>query len=234
MSEETTTAATPEVNTAAIVDAIKSKFDNKVDVLETKFHFKKVTDSAGNDYKRPTVGLKVPRPSLEGLLEILTSGVQENASPKDKNQFDLVFEAIGDVILARARELVNAQEDVTQDNFPMEQLSWEAIANLPKAERKGGGISQDTWKEFVADYVEVMLGVTGKAKDKLEMACKVYLNKFQQTKTDKPVLKLLKDQLTLYISHTPKAEDFAECVEFLVNKADTFINAESTKLLDNL
>jgi hypothetical protein len=207
--------------------AIEPNFNKLVDNVEAKFHFKKTTDEAGNEYKRPTVELKLPVPSVEGIMDILTKEGNEK-------ELELLRDAVNDVIFQRARELVNEKEDISQENFPFDQVTWEAIANLPKAERRGGGISKETWEEFAKDYIAVMPGATGKAVDKVSLAAKVFLNKFNAVKTDKKVLALLKAQLGVYITASPKAEEFVDCVEFLDKKAQTLIEADSSNLLDAL
>lgn len=213
---ENVTSAVPEAN-----------FNKLIDMVEAKFHFKKTTDEAGNETKRPTVELKLPVPSVEGIMDILT---KEN----NEKELELLRDAINDVIFQRARELVNDKEDISQENFPFEEVLWEKIANLPKAERRGGGISKETWEEFAKDYISVMPAATGKAADKVALAAKVFLNKFNAVKTDKKVLALLKAQLAIYITASPKAEEFVDCVEFLDKKAQTLIEADSSNLLDAL
>lgn len=205
---------------------IVANFDNKVDVKDYKFHFKKVKDEAtGLESKRPTVELSLPIPSVEGIIAILEAGGK---------QLELLQEAVAEVIVSRARELVNDKEDISQDNFPMEELAWEKIATLPKAERRGGGIGKETWEEFSKDYVAVMPAITGKTAEQIGNAAKILLNKFNAVKTNKPVLKLLKEQLGLYATNSPNAETYAECVAFLVDKADSLINMDEAALLANL
>lgn len=209
-----------------VVAAIKANFNNLVDVVDTKFHFKKITDeTTGLESKRPTVEIKLPRPSVEGIIDIIGKGGKE---------LDLLLEAVGDVVLQRAREIINDKEDITQDNFPLDELSWEKIANLPKAERRGGGISKELWDDFAKDYVAIMPAVTNKPVEKIALAAKVFLNKFNAVKTDKKVLSLLKGQLALYVTSSPNAENFVDCVDFLDKKAQSLIDADSSNLLDNL
>lgn len=211
------------------VTAIKAQFNNLVDVVDAKFHFKKKTDEvSGVESKRPTIELKLPRPSVEGVIEILTNG-------GDK-QIALLLEAVGNIVLDRARELINddIKEELNQENFPLDQLYWESIANQPAAERRGGGIPKETWDEFAKDYEAVMPAVTGKPIENIKRATKVYLSKFSMVKTDKKVLELLRGQLGLYLQHTPNAEVFMECYVFLDKKAETLLKAESSSLLDAL
>lgn len=223
---ETAATAVTEEQKAAIHAAIRANFNNKVDVKEMKFHFKKVKDEAtGLEVKRPTVELQLPVPSVEGIIEILEAGGK---------QLDLLLEAVTDVIATRARELVNDDDKLSQDTIDLSKLSWEAISNLPKAERRGGGISKEIWEEFGKDYIAVMPTVTGKTAEQIGNASKILLNKFNAVKTNKPVLKLLKDQIAIYVSNSPNAETYTDCVQFLVDKAETLINMDEAALLANL
>ena len=216
---ETTAQATPIAN-----------FDNTVDKVTVKFNFRKVVtkDEVSGvevESKRPTVELDLPLLSVEGIVKVFEAGGK---------QLDLLVEAVREVQISRARELVNEKEDITAANFPYDQLLWDAIANLPKAERRGGGIPKETWEEFSKDYVAVMPAVTGKSIEQVTNAAKILLNKFQLVKTNKPVLKLLKDQVALYANSSPNAEQYSDCIQFLVEKADTFINLDDAALLANL
>lgn len=218
---ETTTAEVPAKH-----QEIKANFDNKVDVRETKFHFRKVKDEAtGIESKRPTVTIPVPTPSVEGIIAIIEAGGKG---------LELLLDAAYEVVVEQARQYINENENATEENFPYSQLGWDFIANLPKAERRGGGISKETWEEFSKDYIAVMPAATGKPKESVELAAKVFINKFAQVKTDKKVITLLKQYLALYVNTSPNAEQFAECIEFLDKKADTLLAADSSKLLEAL
>lgn len=208
---------------AALHTEIKAKFNNLVDVVPTNFHFRKVKDEAsGVDYKRPTVKIPLPVPSVEGIIEILQAGGK---------QLELLQEAVSAIIIENAREWINENEAANEDNFPYAKMSWEAIANLPKAERRGGGIPKEVWEAFAKDYIAVMPAVTGKTKEQVEKATKIYLTKFSTCQTDKKVLQLLKDQLAIYITNTTEGESYADCVAALDKKVETLLEADSTNLL---
>lgn len=200
---------------------VTPNYDKTLDVKDFKFNFRK--DELGN--KRAPVELRLPTPSVEGIVAILEAGGKE---------LELLLDTCADVIAAQARSIVDAREDISQDNFPMDQVLWTTIANLPKAERRGGGISKELWEAFAKDYVEVMPSVTGKSIEAVTNASKILLNKFSAVKTNKPVLSLLKGQLALYVTASQNAEQFTDCVEFLVNKADALLNMSEADLLSNL
>jgi hypothetical protein len=203
--------------------AIKAKFNNLVDIKETNFHFRKVTDEKTKIVtKRPTISLPIPVPSVEGVVEIFNAGGKG---------LELLMEAVASVIMEQAREYINEHDPVNEANFPFEKMSWEVIANLPKAERRGGGISKEVWEEFAKDYVEVMPAVTGKTKEQVELAAKVFVAKFAGATTNKPVLKVLQGQLALYAQNTTQGEQFAACIEFLSDKLEKLLSTDETNLL---
>lgn len=205
---------------------IKANFNNLVDVSETSFHFRKVKDEATKvETKRPTVLIPVPAPSVEGIVSIIETGGKG---------LELLQEAVRAIILEQAREIINDSESINEANFPYAKLSWDFIANLPKAERRGGGIPTELWTDFAKDYVEIMPAITGKTKESVELAAKVFTTKFANAKTNKPVLKLLQQQLTVYMNATTQGEQFTPVLEWLSNKLDTLIKTDETNLLLNL
>lgn len=205
---------------------IKANFNNQVDVEEVKFHFRKVkNEETGLETKRPTVAIPIPSPSVEGIIAIIEGGGKG---------LELLLEAVKSYVVEVARDHINENEGVTTESFPFDMLGWEKIANMPKAERRGGGIAKEVWEEFAKDYIAVMPGATGKSVDKITLAAKVLLNKFSAIKTNKPVLKLLQEQLTVYTNATPNAEAFVECIDFLNNKAKVLLETDSSNLLEAL
>lgn len=203
---------------------INAAYNKFLDEKEVKFSFRTVKDEAtGLESKRPTIEQKIPVPSVEGIISILEAGGK---------QLELLLDTVADVIYGRAREVLADDEKLTE--VPLDQLTWEIIANLPKAERKGRGIPKDVWEDFSKDYIAVMPSITGKTAEQIGNAAKILLNKFAQVKTNKPVINLLKGQLALYLNSSPNAESYSECVEFLVNKADTLLAADEAALLDAL
>lgn len=205
---------------------ITANYNKNVDEKEVKFNFRTVKDEAtGLESKRPSVELKLPIPSVEGIIAILEAGGK---------QLELLQEAVADIIINRARELVSDKEDASADNFPYDELAWEVIANLPKAERKGRGIAKEIWEDFSKDYIATMPAVTGKSAEQVGNAAKILLNKFSAVKSNKPVISLLKSQLGLYLNSSANAEQFSDCVEFLLQKAQTLLDADEAALLSNL
>ena len=188
-----------------------------VSLVEMKFRFKK--DKMGN--QRPTVELKnVPVPNENYVITILEKGGKE---------LKLLLEMMAGTVRNTAATIVSDDEKITAENFPMEKVSWEAIANQERAER--ATISQETWEAFAKEYLEIMPALTGKTPDQLGNAIQVYLKKFAIVKTNKPVLSKLRDQLTIFVENTKNGEDFADILELLQGKLELYLNSNDVELL---
>lgn len=205
---------------------VQANFDNKIDVKEFKFHFKTVKDKeSGIENKRPSVELKLPVPSVEGVVDILKAGGK---------QLELLLSAVESIVVAQARSILNDNDGMTAADFPMPQCTWEFIANMPDAEKRGRGIPKEVWEEFAADYIAVMPGATGKSVEQVTLAAQLFVGKFQKVKTNKPVITKLREQLAVYFNNSTQAEQFTDCVKFLDEKAETLLQADETALLANL
>lgn len=203
-------------NTAVAADTIVPNSDKLVDMKEMKFRFKK--DKLGA--QRPTVEIKAPVPSVEGIVAILEKGGKG---------LELLLEVCFDTVRGAIASYVGDNENASQETIPFDKYTWEAIATAPRAERKS--IADEIWEAFAKDYIEVMPGVTGKSVEAVTNATAVYLKKFSIVKTDKVVLNKLKDQLALYMEHTKKGEEFAEILELLNGKLDAYLKANDVELL---
>lgn len=206
---------------------IAANFDKTVDLKQVKFNFRKVKDAeTGVETKRATVELdKLPVPSVEGIVAILESG--------DDKAMSLLLEAVADVVINRARDVINENEAITSENFDYSVCNWMTIANLEKEDRRSG-ISKETWDDFALDYVEIMPSVSGTSKEQSANAAKIFVGKFASIKAKKDVIGKLKLRLSVYAENSPRAAEFADVIDFLFKKADKLIAAKEESLEDNL
>ena len=144
------------------------------------------------------------------------------------------MDAVETVVTTQARALISDDWDLNATNMPMDKLSWEFIANMPKPERMGGGIAKEVWEDFGKDYIITMPEATGKSIDKVTLASKLLVGKLAAIKTNFPALQMLSEQLTIYINASKRAEEFAPCVAFLVDKAEKLLTTTPEQLLENL
>ena len=194
---------------------ITANSNTLVDMIPVIYRFKK--DKLGN--KRQAVELKLPVPSMEGIVEILKAGGKG---------LELLQDALLATVKGVASDFVSADEKISQDTLPVAQLYWDAIANMPKAERQT--IATEQWEAFAADYQGTMPALTGKTADQVGLAVQIYLKKFAQVKSNKNILNKLKEQLALYMD-TPNAEQFQDVLELLLRRVDTYLSAEDPVIL---
>lgn len=216
--------AVPEVPVAGSPAAIAAAVNAKTDAIkvEKKFHFKK--DKLGN--KRPTIALAIPKPTLDGVINGLG----------DEKIRDFILEILEEVVYKAARDQVGDDNKPVnkQEELDSSRLTLQFLANMPKAERTGGGISKETWEEFGADYAAVMPSRTNFSTEQIANAVKIFVGRFQPVKTQKKIITFLKGQLALWFANTPNQEDFQEVYDFLDQKAETLLAADEASLLANL
>jgi len=230
---ETKVTTIPAVNPTkeeieTLKTSIAANYNSAVNVKEVTFTFKTQTDKDTKlKTKRESLVLTLPYPSVEGVIAIMEEG---------GTQMELLMEAIESIVNVQARALIGDDDkyELNAANFPVEKLSWEAIANMPKAQRRGGGIPKETWEEFAADYLDVMPEATGKTVEQIANMVKILVNKLNNVKTSKPILEMVKVQLAVYADATTSLEDYAECLEFLLKKADACLNISAEEILSAL
>lgn len=189
---------------------------------EKKYFFKK--DELGN--KRPNVSLALPYPTDDRIEQMM----------KDEKERAILRELVYSLVEANARDQVSDEKNPVnkQEELDLTKLTLDYIANLPPSDRRGGGIAKETWETFFNDYVEVMPAATGKKKDNVENAGKLFLARLQPVKTQKKILAFLETQLALWFTSSTQQEELSEVYEFLSGKIKTFMEADETALLQNL
>lgn len=194
------------------------------------FHFRAelIKDDKGNvlekKEKHPSVNLTLNTLEAEDLLAIVQAGGKE---------LELLLESVNDVIYQEARSVV---ADALQDKKAVDQalidanadkLSWIAIANKPKAERKGNGISTEVWDAFAEDYKTVMATVQpDKTAEQIATAATHISKKFANCRFNKPVIATLRSYVAAWFVATPNQEDFGTVYEALEQRAETLLNAD--------
>ena len=225
-----------EEEMGVIRKGIKANFNFDVIVKAIAFNFKKYKDKATNiEIIRESVQLAIPYPSVEGLINIIEGKhVPEGEANKG---LDLLLECMETVVNQAARELLHDEEvgkTLNAANFPTEKLAWEFLANIPKVQRRGGGIPKETWEAFAADYIAIMPDITGKNIEATTNCAKLLQSKLGTIKTNRDVLEFVITQLAIYADNSPQIEDYQECVGFLLGKADDLLNTKPADLLANL
>lgn len=181
-----------------------------------KFNFKsrRITDESGNEIgrtkKQPSLTIDLPVPSTDEVIIMLQAGgaeavllmtqIGDTIYQAARGQFDEIIEQFGD----------DDSKEVTADMLNYDQLSISYLANLPPSSRGVQAISDEEWQAFFEDYLAVMVAATGKTEDRI----KNHINLFkrpQKAKANKEVLKVLVDQLDIYLASSGNLEDTGTC-----------------------
>ena len=194
-----------------------------------KFNFKsrRITDENGNEIgrtkKQPSLTVDLPVPSIEEVIAMLQAGGAESV---------LLMTQIGDTIYQAARgqfdEIIEQfgdddSKEVTADMLNYDQLSISYLANLPPSSRGVQAISDEEWQAFFEDYLAVMVAATGKTEDRI----KNHINLFkrpQKAKANKEVLKVLVDQLDIYLASSGNLEDTGTCAVRIRDRFNKWIS----------
>ena len=194
-----------------------------------RFNFKsrRITDEAGNEIgrtkKQPSLTVDLPVPSTDEVIAMLQSGgaeavllmtqIGDTIYQAARGQFDEVIEQFGD----------DDSKEVTADMLNYDQLSISYLANLPPSSRGVQAVSDEEWQAFFEDYLAVMVAATGKTEDRI----KNHINLFkrpQKAKANKEVLKVLVDQLDIYLASSGNLEDTGTCAVRIRDRFNKWIS----------
>lgn len=206
--------------------------------FQTKFTFRtdKIRDDEGKvigvGRKHPEVSAVLPKPTPAELVEFLQKGGEEAK---------LILECVESVIFDAAkqqilefRETNGLDATFTATNFDLSQLTLTAIANMPKAARKGSEISDEDWTAFLEDYHHTMAHVVHYEEKRVKLAVAHFKVKLVRIRNDKESVAKLQDLLNKWAAATPNLEDHMACYEDLMKRGEKYLKAEPKVLKDAL
>lgn len=216
---------TPDNNTAGV--AIVANHNPLIDTKEITFGFRKQTDPETKvETKRESIVAKIGVPSVEGIIDIIQNGGKG---------LEALQTAVEDALLNYARSIINDDSSITTANFDAASINWEAYANQPESERRGRGIAKEQWEAFIASYTEQMPAILGKPLENIKKQASILAQKFQPLRAHEKkndILPQFKNALALYVNNVPEAEQFQDVVEFLIKKADQFMEQDNAADLE--
>ena len=205
-----------------------------------RFNFKsrRITDENGNEIgrtkKQPSLTVDLPVPTTDEVIAMLQAGgaeavllmtqISDIIYQAARGQFDEVIEQFGD----------DDSKEVTADMLNYDQLSISYLANLPPSSRGVQAISDEEWQAFFEDYLAVMVAATGKTEDRIKNHINLF-KKPQKAKANKEVLKVLVDQLDIYLASSGNLEDTGTCAVRIRDRFNKWISEpEKAAALDLL
>lgn len=194
-----------------------------------KFNFKsrRITDENGNEIgrtkKQPSLTVDLPVPTADEVIAMLQAGgaeavllmtqIGDTIYQAARGQFDEIIEQFGD----------DDSKEVTADMLNYDQLSISYLANLPPSSRGVQAISDEEWQAFFEDYLAVMVAATGKTEDRIKNHINLF-KKPQKAKANKEVLKVLVDQLDIYLASSGNLEDTGTCAVRIRDRFNKWIS----------
>ena len=207
-----------------------------------KFNFKsrKITDEAGNEIgrtkKQDAVICDLPVPSDQDIVEILTNNGEGAEASMIRN-------AVADIIYNQAREQFDEIIDAFGDDdskvvsaamLDYDKLTLAYIASIPPARRGASSISEEDWTAFFEDYLQTMVAATGKTAERIKNHINLF-KKPNKAKANKEVLRVLVDQLDIYMSNSANLDDTGVCAGRISAKFQKWIDEpEKAAALDLL
>lgn len=185
-------------------------------------------DSITFGQRKPSFWVTVPVPTWE----MVQSRVSGEHGDRYKNY---ILDLVQNEVIGAARSQVNDEEKTVsgQDDLDLKLLDFDYLVNEPASARRGKGIAKEIWEAFGQDYLEVMPTLTGKSKDRINNQVKLLLSKFAPVRTQKSVISKLQSELEVYMN-SPRAEEFADILEFLVTKANNLLNMTEESVLNSI
>lgn len=211
-------------------NAIVANHNPLVDVKEVTFNFRKQTDPETKvETKRDSIIGRIEVPSVEGIVAILQEGGKG---------LELLLQSVESTLVDYAKQVVGDDSSINSANFPSDKITWDILANLPDTDRRGRGIPKETWEDFIASYIEHMPAIIGKPVEVVKKQASILAQKFQPLRAHEKKNELLPkfvEMLSLYTNNVGDAEQFSAPIEFLLKKAEQFMNQDAaTDLADNL
>ena len=205
--------------------------------ITNKFNFKsrKIVNEAGEEIgrtkKQESVIATLPVPDANDIFSYLQA--------PDSAEAKLIRDAVNKLIIDAARdqfdEIIETYNDdetkvITAGDLEHSKLTLEYIASIPPSQRGGPAISEEEFKAFYDDYLAVMVEVTGKEEKRINNHIN-YFKKPQRAKADKEVLRILVDQLDVYMASSANLEDTGAVADRIRNKFQKWFD-EPEKVID--
>jgi hypothetical protein len=229
--EHTAATATSEAE-AKVVDtaAMMAKFHEmpRTHFVTTELTFRFRTDKELGT-KKPPVILAVPFYTMEGIIAAMQD---EKVGGKVQ---ELIIDLVNEHVTSAVREQVADETNpvTTESALDLSKLSLQFLATVPKSDRRGAGITKETWEAFTMDYVTVMTpiltqGANPRTAEQVANAAKLFALRFNPVKLQQPVISKLLEYLDLWFMSTTKGEDLQDVYEYLKNRADALLKVDPT------
>lgn len=177
-------------------------------------------------WKRPSVDAVVSALETDdiiGVLEAGGAGVQYMLAVLNDQFYQAGRSKLADIIAS------NPLAAITPETIAGFNLNWDGMATdflTALQETRSTGIPKETWDDFEADYVSVMLQqMPENGEDRIKNAAAHLKARFQKCRSNKVMVKKLQSYLSVWFAATGNQEEFAKVFDTLNTRAETLLNA---------
>lgn len=197
----------------------------------TKFTFRKPTETALNNAAKEGRPTPIHRKPVEVDIKFLTEeDLATILTGSDSKAKDLLIaqanQVIGDAVRAQLDEQDNHVEiDVTKIDLSKADFSY--IANLPPAQRTGGGIPSETWDAWTADYTATMIRAAGKSEAQASNAAAIFRSNLKEYRFSPEWLQNLQGNLQTWFTNSTEAGEYVAIYERLNSRLEGYLKDAS-------
>ena len=157
--------------------------------------------------KRQPVIVALPLLTKDQVLEILMSDDAVNSKAQE-----LIVEQVNAVLAAEVRSQLDelpTYEEVDTSKIDFAKVDFVALANTPRATRSGGGISEETWADFEADFATVITEKTSTTPEQAKKVVTLLTKRLKDVSKQETVLHKLGEYLDTWFTQTAEAQQVA-------------------------
>ena len=157
--------------------------------------------------KRQPVIVALPLLTKAQVLEILMSDDAVNSKAQE-----LIVEQVNAVLAAEVRSQLDelpTYEEVDTSKIDFAKVDFVALANTPRATRSGGGISEETWADFEADFATVITEKTSTTPEQAKKVVTLLTKRLKDVSKQETVLHKLGEYLDTWFTQTTEAQQVA-------------------------
>jgi hypothetical protein len=182
----------------------------------------------------------MPVPTVEMVRDIFNAPSVGDNNRGSEQKF--ILDLVSDAFYSQARDQINnfrmttRQSEgklVTADVLDYSKLTITALANMPASER-GSKVSDEDMAAFMQDYVAIMPAASGKDASKIKAQADILERGLRTVKTDKKVLNVMNDLLTMWAANTANLEEHQEVYDMLTGRIKKWLAAEPKNVLESI
>lgn len=210
--------------------------ENQTEVVEspvaegytrTKFSFRKPTQAAIENAAKEGRPTPIHRAAVEVDVKFLT--VEDLATiltGSDEKAKELLVSQANQVVVDAVRAQLDEQDnhvEIDVSKLDLSKADFAYMANLPPAQRTGGGIPSETWDAWATDYVATLVRVAGKTEAVASNSATIFRTNLKEYRFSPEWLKALQGNLQTWFTSSTEAAEFVTIYERLNTRLEGYL-----------